>query len=476
MTTGGHRFVVVANRLPVEAVDHASEGRSWTVSPGGLVTALEPTMRATRGAWVGWPGVADERVAPFEFDGTWLVPVPLTQAQVGDYYDGFANATIWPLYHDVIVPPEFHRHWWRAYREVNELFAEAAARVAAPDATVWVHDYHLQLVPHLLRARRPDLRIGFFDHIPFPPYQLFAQLPWRASLLRGLLGADLVGFQRTEDARSFLRSCREALGLTSRRGRMVVPGPRAGATGPGRTVQVGAFPISIDAAAMAALAGSPEVVARAAEIRRDLGERTVVLGVDRLDYTKGLRHRLTAYAELLDEGAVDPGRVVLVQVATPSRSRVEEYRRLRDEIELTVGRVNGKHDNVGRSSIVYLHQGYDRAELAALYRAADVMLITPLRDGMNLVAKEYVAARVEDNGVLVLSEFTGAAVEMRHAVVVNPHDIAGVKDAIRYALTMPPAQVRARMRRLRRHVMSHDVQRWADRFLGVLAGDGDLPW
>ena len=461
---GRHEFVVVANRLPVERRTDDRGREAWTTAPGGLVTALEPIMQRTDGAWVGWTGVSDEQVAPFDAGTIHVQPVNLSADEVRDYYEGCSNATIWPLYHDVIVAPEYHRHWWRAYQAVNERFAAATAAISDRGATVWVHDYQLQLVPALLRARRPDLRIGFFAHIPFPPVQLFAQLPWRSQVLRGLLGADLVGFQRAADARAFLQSCRETLGLVARGGRVAV----TDADGTNRPVQVREFPISIDAAGVAELAASPAVRARATEIRQRLGGRTVALGVDRLDYTKGIRHRLQVWEELLDEGRVDPSQVVLVQVAMPTRERVEEYRRLRDEIELIVGRINGQHASIGQPSVVYLHHGYDRAETTALFRAADVMLVTPLRDGMNLVAKEYVASRVDGDGVLVLSEFTGAAVELRQSVIVNPHDIAGSKDAVHYALTMPVTQVRSRMRRLRRQVLGHDVRRWADEFLGHL--------
>lgn len=465
-------LVVVANRLPVDRVDGPS-GPTWVTAPGGLVTALEPILAAREGAWVGWPGVPDETVEPFAADNISLVPVRLSADEVEAYYEGFSNATIWPIYHDVIVPATFERSWWEAYVQVNERFAERAAQVAAPGATVWVHDYQLQLVPQMLRERRPDVRIGYFAHIPFPPYELFAQLPWRTEIVRGLLGADLIGFQVDADADNFLRATRSLTGLSRRRGQLRVPDAASGAGAGGtRGVTVTDFPISIDAAALSALAETPEVVAQARQVRADLGGRRIILGVDRLDYTKGIRHRLQAYAELLAEGRIDPAEVVLVQVATPSRERVEDYRRLRDEVELIVGRVNGDHASIGQPAVVYLHQNHDRAAMAALYRAADVMLVTPLRDGMNLVAKEYVAARVDGDGVLILSEFAGAAVELRQALLINPHDIAGVKDAIVRAVGMPSGDRRARMRRLRRVVLQRTVQRWAADFFTELNGNG----
>jgi trehalose 6-phosphate synthase len=460
-----HDVLVVANRLPVDRVDDPHDGPRWRTSPGGLVTALEPVMQSGGGAWVGWTGAAGPAPQPFDAEGMHLVPVELSADEVAEFYEGFANATLWPLYHDVIVPPEFHRQWWAAYRRVNRRYAEAAAGLAAPGAVVWVHDYQLQLVPGLVRELRPDLRIGFFNHIPFPGYEIFAQLPWRREIVRGLLGADLVGFQRAQDVTNFLRATRRAAGLTTR-----------GATVesmPDRSVRAAAFPISIDTASVERGAADPEVAARAAEIRAALGSpSTVLLGVDRLDYTKGILHRLKAYEELLEQGRLTPDEVVLVQVASPSRERVEQYQVLREEVEATVGRINGDHGTLGHPAVHYLHQAYPRAEMLALYRAADVLLVTALRDGMNLVAKEYVACRLDESGALVLSEFTGAADELTTAYRVNPHDIDGLKDTIERAVRAPAAENRRRMRALRRRVREHDVQRWARDFLAALAPPG----
>jgi len=467
---GGHDFVVVANRLPVDLSSEPGEEPVWNRSPGGLVTALEPVMQTHQGAWVGWTGSVDDTQQPFDADGMHLVPVPLSEQEISDYYEGFSNSTLWPLYHDVIAPPEYHREWWDAYVAVNARFAEAAADAASQGATVWVHDYQLQLVPAMLRERRPDLRIGFFNHIPFPPYEIFAQLPWRKQVVEGLLGADLLGFQREQDASNFLRATRRAVGLNPARSQVTVAHPE-GHGGPGRVVTARAFPISIDSAGLDELARSPEIQARAAQIRVELGSpKHVLLGVDRLDYTKGIIHRLKAFGELLDEQRLDPAETVLVLVATPSRERVDQYRLLRDNIELTVGRINGHHSSLGRAAVSYLHHSYPREEMAALYQVADVMLVTALRDGMNLVAKEYVACRTDDTGVLVLSEFTGAAVELGQAVQVNPHDIEGLKDIMVGAAEMPAKEQTRRMRALRRRVMEHDVNRWARTYLQTLEG------
>src|SRR6266571_4020952 len=341
-------FVVVASRLPVDRFERPDGRTEWQRSPGGLVTALEPVMRQAGGAWNGWSGDAGPAPGAFEADGLHLVGLGLSENELRHFYEGFCNATLWPLYHDVISPPQFHRRWWEAYVTVNRRFAQAAAEQAAPGATVWVHDYQLQLVPRMLRVQRNDVRIGFFNHIPFPGYEIFAQLPWRRQVVEGLLGADLLGFQRRADASNFLRACRRAVGLTTKGPTVRVAGQEGT-----REVQAAAFPISIDSAALTEMAQREDVGKRAAEIRLALGEPDLVLlGVDRLDYTKGILHRLRAYGELLTSGRLGP-RVVLVQVASPSRERVEAYRTLRDEVEVTVGRINGQYGEVGYSPVHY---------------------------------------------------------------------------------------------------------------------------
>ncbi|KQT02205.1 alpha,alpha-trehalose-phosphate synthase (UDP-forming) [Cellulomonas sp. Leaf395] len=464
----GYDFVVVANRLPVDVSLDDDGEPTWTRSPGGLVTALAPVMASTSGAWVGWGGSPDLELEPFDVDGTELIPVVLTEDDLEKFYEGFSNDTLWPLYHDVIEPPAFHRHWWDSYQKVNRRFAQAAADQAAQGATVWVHDYQLQLVPKMLRELRPDLRIGYFHHIPFPPLELFAQLPWRVQVIEGLLGADLVGFQRAGDAANFVRIVRRLTDLTTR-GQMVTLSEAEGHTGRGRHVRAAAFPISIDSHAFDALARTDAVRERALQIRRELGDpEFLLLGVDRLDYTKGIRHRIKAYGELLLDGRLSPQSTTLVQVASPSRENVGAYQQLRDDVELLVGRINGDYGQVGHAPLQYLHQSFPMEEMAALYLAADVMLVTALRDGMNLVAKEYVAARSDDRGALVLSEFTGAADELTGSVLVNPHDIDGMKDAITYAVHMDARESRKRMRRLRRRVLGHDVVAWSEDFLAAL--------
>lgn len=484
---GQHDFVVAACRLPVDLVQ-GPDGDEWRPSPGGLVSALEPVMRDVDGAWVGWTGAAGAAPEAFEVAGMHLVAVGLSADEVRDFYEGFSNATLWPLYHDVIAPPEFRRPWWDVYVRVNQRFARAVAEQAAIGATVWVNDYQLQLVPKMLRDQRSDLSIGVFIHIPFPGYEIFAQLPWRRQIVNGLLGADLIGFQRHGDAANFLRACRLAAGMVTSGSVVRVPAGGHGSVdenaaantdGPyyrrrrppevSRNVHTATLPISIDSAGYAELVQQENVRTRAREIREALGQPDVVLlGIDRLDYTKGILHRLNAYGELLSEGRFGALQTVLVLVASPSRERVEQYRLLRDEVEVTVARINGDHGELGSPPIHYLHQTYPTDEMAALYLAADVMLVTSLRDGMNLVAKEYVACREDETGALVLSEFTGAADELSGAFLVNPHDIEGMKDAILRAATVVPAEARRRMRSMRRRVREFDVNRWAASFLDAL--------
>jgi len=476
--TSAYDFVVVANRLPVSADEHDDGTTTWTRSPGGLVSALEPVLRGHDAAWVGWSG----RYAPDPYstedygreleavpDGVGpcpLVEVELTREEVDGFYEGFSNATLWPLYHDAIAAPQYHRHTWEPYVAVNQRFASRVADLAAEGATVWIHDYQLQLVPRMLRERRPDLRIGFFLHIPFPPVELFVQLPWRSQVIEGLLGADLVGFHTEGGAANFLRLTERLLGLSPDATGVDVPD--ATRAGGGRRVSVGAFPISIDTKEYDAIARRPETRERAAELRAKLGDpRWVLLGVDRLDYTKGIDVRIKAFSELLADGRIDPGDAVLVQIATPSRERVEEYQRLRDDIELMIGRAIGDHGLLGAPPIQYLHQPVDRDELVAFYAAADVMLVTPYRDGMNLVAKEYVAAH-DGAGALVLSEFTGAAVEMTEAFQVNPYDAEFVKHAILEAMHSHPDELERRMTAMRAYLFEHDVARWAEEFLAAL--------
>jgi trehalose 6-phosphate synthase len=343
---------------------------------------------------------------------------------------------------------------------VNLRYATAIAESVAPGGTVWIHDYQLQLVPQMLRQLRPDVRIGFFLHIPFPPIELFMQLPWRREILTGLLGADLIGFQVPQAASNFSRMARRQSTATGTDSVLDLNG---------RTVRVGAFPISVDSEQIIALANDPAIRARAVEIRKGLGDpELVLLGVDRLDYTKGIQQRIKAVSELFEDGSLQTGKHVMVQVAVPSRETDAHYERERHNLEQAVSEMNGEYGQVGSPVIHYLHQNLPFDELVALYLVADIMIVTPFRDGMNLVAKEYVMTRRDLTGRLVLSEFAGAAAELRGAFMVNPHDLEGIKEAVRMAVNAGPKEARDRMSRMRRKTYRRDVYDWAESFLEAL--------
>lgn len=443
-------LVVAANRLPVEI----SAGGEVTASPGGLASALS-TVAAEGSTWVGWAGPGAGRLAPLSLGHARLHPIPLSPGEEARYYQGFSNSVLWPLFHGRLRREEMNRSWWRTYRSVNERFAIAIARTAPPNATVWVHDYHLLLVPKLLRARRPDVRIGLFLHIPFPNAQLFSMLPWRQEVLAGMLGSDLIGFQVAEDAANFISTTERLLELHADGHRL-----RVGS----RTVEVDAFPISVDFTRWDAL--GDDAAHAAAVLRAELGVPAVFLGIDRLDYTKGITQRLRAFEELLDEGRIDVDQCAFVQVAVPSRSDVPAYQDERDEVEAIVERVNTRHVRLnGSGPVRYIESSFDDTGLAAWYRAADALVVTSLADGMNLVAKEFVAARGDGDGVVVLSEFAGAAQDFPEALIINPYDIEAIKAALLTSLSLPDDERRSRMDSMRNTVRHHDVHHWAQHFL-----------
>ena len=459
-----HDLVIAANRLPIRRTDDGH----WSLSPGGLVTAMTAVTAGRDAAWVGWDGTTDPDAGgttPSRHGDMALRALSLEEQMFSDYYEGFANGTLWPLYHNGLLPTRFHRSWWNAYRAVNRRFADEIIATASPRATVWIHDYHLQLVPALIRSERPDLRLGVFLHTPFPPSQLLMRLPWRAQILDGLLAADVIGLQTPTDARNLLALAHRL----DRAPEMTLDGTTADIPVDGRTVRVGAFPISIDVDRIERLTASPDAAAAAAEFRLGLGDpQHLFLGVDRLDYTKGIDARLKAFRELLRDGRLDPESVAFVQVATPSRDEVRGYGTTRSEIEQLVGEINGDYARLGRSVVHYLHQSLPFEELIPLYLAADVMVVTPFEDGMNLVAKEYVASRTDDSGSLVLSEFAGTAVELRDALLCNPFDTTGLKRILMKALSMSADEQRRRMAAMRRVVAEHTVHDWASSFLGEL--------
>jgi trehalose 6-phosphate synthase len=449
--------VAVANRLPVHAGDDG-----WQLSPGGLVTALRPVMSARSGAWVGWDGGTKGTPTRLPELSIELAPVQLTAGQVRDYYHGFSNRTLWPLLHNAIEKPVFDRGWWKAYCDVNQRFAGSAgdALDATPDALLWVHDYHLLLVPQLVRAARPEQRTGIFLHTPWPSPDIFSRVPWRKDLLHGPLGADVISFHTENYRKNFVRSCGRLLGSDGVRVRgndLVLPG--------GRIVRTTASPISIDVGQFAGLAAGKDTQEDIAALREQFAGRTLLLGVDRLDYTKGIVERLNAFEMLLERRPELREKLVLVQVAVPSRDDVREYRQLRSQVEQIIGRINGRFTAPGHDVPVhYLYRGLPPEQLVAYYAAADVMLVTPLVDGMNLVAKEYVAVQHATGsiGALVLSEFTGAANELKDAVLCNPFDVEGLSGLVERALELPAAARRRAMTAMGRRVNGHDVHRWVD--------------
>jgi trehalose 6-phosphate synthase len=457
---GPHQLVIVANRLPVRRTTSSSGADAWTTSPGGLVAALAPIVRERGGAWIGWPGSAGPTPASFTASGITNIPVAISRAEVGDFYQGQCNSTFWPLYHDAVREPAYHRHWWTRYVEVNRRFAEAAAKASAPWGVVWIHDYHLQLVPAMLRQLRPDVTIGFFLHIPFPPPELFRRLPWRVEVIEGLLGSDVVGFQTRAARSNFLTLASRLVGCQREPGGVIYQG---------RRVRAGAFPISIDVDRFTRATRTRHVIERAEELRSSLGGgRKLILGVDRLDYTKGIDLRLEAFRAWLERPESSIRDAALVQVAVPSREQIPGYRDLRRRVEELVGQINGEFAEIGVAAVHYLRRNLPFEDLVALYRAADVMLVTPLADGMNLVAKEYVASRPDASGVLVLSEFAGAVGELRSALLVNPHDVDGLAETIEQALRLPDGEARRRMRSLRHAVESSTVHDWARQYLAAL--------
>jgi trehalose 6-phosphate synthase/phosphatase len=456
------RVLLVSNRLPVSITPH-SEPILVRPSPGGLATGLRSVHGNGASVWIGWPGVNTEpgpereRIARALPDS--VLPVHFTNDEMTRFYDGIANGVIWPLFHYLLdrVPGDIRD--WSAYESANQRFADVVAGEARPDDLIWVQDYHLLLLPALLRERLPRARIGFFLHIPFPSSEVFRILPYREAVLEGLLGADLIGFHTFNDQRHFSAALLSVLGFDSELDRVEVEG---------RSVRLHVFPMGVDADGFAARAAEPSIIEASEKLRAAHAAEKLLLGIDRLDYTKGLTRKFLAVERLLERSPQYRSKIRLLQVAVPSRENVSAYRELKREIEEIAGRINGAHATLHSAPIHYVYDSVDQNELVASYRAADVMLVTPLRDGMNLVAKEYVASRVDGDGVLVLSEFAGAASELAEALVVNPYDVAAIAGALERALEMEEPERRRRMRRLREKVEARPVELWASSFLSTL--------
>lgn len=462
------RLVVVSNRLPV--VLAKDKDQRWQIEPGhgGLVTALAPVLRNRGGVWVGWPGTVAESgldealsVASMKV-GYELRPVTLTDEEIDGFYYGFSNEIVWPLFHDLQSRCNFDPSYWNTYRDVNRKFVRVITESTRPGDYLWVHDYHLMLLAPELRLKGFRGEVGFFLHIPFPPLDLFVKLPWRFQILRALLEYDLIGFQTSRDRRNFIQCIRTLIRDVDVEGRGRVMLVRAG----GREIRVGVFPVGIDYRSFSRDAGAKEVAEAAWYIHEHLPERQIILGVDRLDYSKGIPDRLEAFRTALIRYPDLCGKVSLVQVVVPSRENIPEYQLLKTEIEQLVSQINGEFTESGWIPIHYVFRSLSRTELLAHYRTAEIGLVTPLKDGMNLIAKEYCACSLEENCVLILSEFAGAAAQLqRGALLVNPYDVEGVADAIHRALNMNAVERRLRMRRLRQSVRRHDIFWWVDSFL-----------
>ena len=460
-----NRLIVVSNRLPF-SVEEQNGNVALHPSDGGLVTALLPVLRESGGCWIGWTG-SDSDV---NIDGALnqcavpncsFEPVPLSAAERTCYYLGCCNQIIWPLFHDLPSRCDFDPAYWDAYCTVNEKFADALEHTWRSDDFVWVHDYHLMILAGCLRARGLRCRMGYFHHIPFPHPDILELLPWRNELLRSMLQFNTIGFQTVRDRRNFVACIRQFLPNV----RVRAVGGKLLVCSENQYAIVGAYPISIDYQEFAGASADPATAVAASKIRRDLDGTRAILGIDRLDYTKGILERLKSFETLIATNPDLRGRVSMVQIVVPSREDIGEYQQLKLAIERRVSEINGKYAAPGWAPVHYLYRHLSRSELIAFYRAADVALVTPLRDGMNLVSKEFCACRVDERGVLILSEFAGAEAELKcGALIVNSYDTNGVAEALHRALRMDEREQRARMHAMRDSIRSHDVFYWSRSF------------
>jgi alpha,alpha-trehalose-phosphate synthase [UDP-forming] len=464
------RFLVASNRLPYR-VEWRQGKIQTTRGVGGLVTALDPILKSAGGIWLGWSGSHEqlpEKVFPSgDSPGYSLRLVDLTRRDVEDYYLGYSNRSLWPLCHYFQEYCEFHAEHWSAYERVNRKFAEAILREHQEGDLIWIHDYHLMLVPAMIRRELPRALIGFFLHIPFPSAELFMVEPHARELLLGMLGSDLMGFHTDTYTQNFLN----AVAVTTRGSCRKDDGIILAADD--RTIRAGCFPISIAFEYFERKALDEATARRVKEIRDYYHAEILALGVDRLDYTKGILERLRAIEIMLEHHPELQGKFTFLQISAPSRAKVQAYGEMREKVEQMVGHINGRFGGKGCLPVDYRFEAYSQDELVAFYRASDLALVTPLRDGMNLVAKEYVASRIDESGALVLSRFAGACEELRDAFVVNPYDVESSAEVIYGSINTPEQEKRERMGRMREVVRRHDIYSWLRRFLLALpVGDG----
>jgi trehalose 6-phosphate synthase/phosphatase len=473
-TTKPRGLVVVSNRIPITFSNESGELKEHA-SSGGLVSALEPLLDSHGGTWVGSPGAEDTsqvrhllKEATKEKNYT-FAPLFLNEEENHNFYRGFSNEVVWPLFHDLQSRCNFDPQYWLFYLQVNRKFVETVEQASDEDDLIWIHDYQLMQVGRGLRERRPKARLAFFLHIPFPPPDIFGKLPWRQQVLEGLLAHDLIGVQTRRDERNLIACLRSFVPSV----KIVAKGEWHNVLSEQRQTHIQFFPISINFQEFAEAALAPSVVDRARKIKKQPENLQIALGVDRLDYTKGIPERLKAFNSFLRDYPEFQRRVELVQIVIPSREAIPGYQTLKAEVEQLVARVNGEFSEPGWIPINYIHRSIPRDELVALYRAVDVALITPLKDGMNLVAKEFCASRVESDGVLILSEFAGAAPELRNgAILVNPYDESGIASALKQAFEMPQQERRRRMVRMRAQIQRAGILQWRDHFFQALEKTG----
>lgn len=457
------KLIIISNRLPVKAL-RKDDGYHFTLSEGGLATGLNSLRSSVRKFWIGWPEAYPETTTDeaqiteylnrFDFH-----PVFLSPSQIRGYYEGYSNSILWPLCHYFYSYIDYENDYWHTYREVNELFSRVASPFIEPDDIVWVQDYQLMLLPGLLRSLHPQVRIGYFHHIPFPSYELFRVLPERAEILRGLLGADLVGFHTPDYMRHFISAVDHVLNLSFEYGDIRLKD---------RMVHIDAFPIGINFSKYYDAPMQAAVQRKSRRLRQKFGERKLILSVDRLDYSKGILHRLRGFELFLENHPEYRGRVSLAMIIVPSRDKVGAYAYLKRRINEQISNINGKYSDIDWTPVYYFYHGFSFDELVAMYSLAHVALVTPLRDGMNLVAKEYVAAKRNLPGTLILSEMAGASMELSDALIVNPNDAHEIEQAIYRALEMPEDEQNARLERMQHLLAVHTVNKWAADFIHEL--------
>jgi len=462
-----HRVLIVSNRLPI-TIEKRRGSLQFRHSIGGLATGLGSFYKSYDSAWIGWCGIPLDKVDAKEkrdIETSLMAdfscfPVFLSKREVEMHYHGFCNKTIWPLFHHFTQYAAYDKDLWKSYKQVNDLFCHAVMEIAKPDDVIWIHDYHLMLLPKLVRENMPDATIGFFLHIPFPSFQIFRLLPWREEILDGLLGGDLIGFHTYEYVRHFLDSARRLLGYEHTHGQI---------TAGNRVIKVDTFPMGIDYERFSSVVSNPEVQKEIIKIRKKLGDRKMILSIDRLDYTKGVLQRLEAFDLFLDKNPKYKEKVILILVAAPSRTKVEHYKLLKKQVDELVGKINGRHGTIGWMPVWYLYHSLPFHNLVPLYNIADVALITPLRDGMNLIAKEFIATKTDGKGVLILSEMAGAAEELGEAIIVNPNNKEEIAEALKEALAMPAEEQVERNRIMQNRLRRYNVMRWASDFIDSLS-------